>query len=637
MKCSIYRSLVLIIGLAATLSARGSDDTASFSSSGAQAIFDKNCVKCHGPLEHKSGLELDTMEAALKGNEDGPVIIPGKPVESKIIAVLSPDADPHMPPKKQLTKEDVARLRAWVSALKNHSPASTAKKEPSINLRKVPSEPTAAIDYLLATGWKNRGIRPAPVCDDQTFVRRVYLDLAGRIPTSEEADTFLRDSKPQKRARLVDVLLANDDYPRAFREIWDGLLMGRHTGRREQRRQDNGWFAFLEDAFRQNRPWNEVVRDLIVARPDGPATNGAIWFLYERRNEYQQIAEALAPVIYGTKVDCAQCHDHPLAREIKQGHYWGLVAAFNRSKNVEGGTPAVGESATGGFINFTNLKKESQPAVISLLTGQKIEESRPAPDTKQEDAPDGYIDATAKVKVPKFSRRAELARAATQDNPLLARSFVNYTWDILLGRGIVHPVDEMNSKHPPSQPELLDWLAKDFATHHYDIRRLVRSIVLSRSYQLATWKGPKAPAPDTFAAALEKPLTAETIARSAAIASGRTGENKELRQAFAEAFPDILPRVTRATIQQSMLLANSDQFAGLFKTGSGSSAERLGRLPRIDDRVREAFRLALNRQPDDKELAEGTKFLQASGNEPGAAAGQLLWALVSGPEFLTNH
>jgi hypothetical protein len=506
-----------------------------------------------------------------------------------------------------------------------------------IDVRKIPAEPTAAIDYLLAARWKSSGIRPAAVCDDQVFVRRIYLDLAGRIPTREEAEEFFHDSKSQKRARLVDRLLTSDDYPRAFREIWDALLMGRHTGRREQQRRDNGWFAFLEDAFRTNRPWNEVVRSIILARPETPETKGAVWFLFERRNQHQQVAEALAPVIYGTRVDCAQCHDHPLAREIKQGHYWGLVAAFNRSKNIESGPPAVGESAVGGFVNFTNLKKESQPAALCLLTGRTIDETRPSPDAKEEDRPEGYVDNAAKAKVPKFSRRAELAEAVTLDNPLLARSFVNYTWAILLGRGIVHPVDEMNSKHPASHPELLDWLARDFAAHHYDIRRLVRAIVMSRGYQLEVWTKPKAPGPETFAAAIEKPMTAEAMARSARIASGRTAEDTALRQAFVEAYPDVLPRVPRATIQQSMLLANSELLAALFKAEAGTASEHLGSVPRNEDRVREAFRLALTRQPDSSELAEGVKFLKSRADKPAEAAGQLLWALVAGPEFLTNH
>jgi hypothetical protein len=118
----------------------------------------------------------------------------------------------------------------------------------------------------------------------------------------------------------------------------------------------------------ENRPWNETVRGCVGGTGEAPESKGASWFLYERRNNHQGIAEAVAPVVYGTKIDCAQCHDHPLAREIKQAHYWGLVAAFNRSKNVDGGN-VVGESAIGGFINFTNLKKESQPAVVTLLNG----------------------------------------------------------------------------------------------------------------------------------------------------------------------------------------------------------------------------------------------------------------------------
>jgi hypothetical protein len=255
----------------------------------------------------------------------------------------------------------------------------------------------------------------------------------------------------------------------------------------------------------------------------------------------------------------------------------------------------------------------------------------------QEDSPEAYVDPAAPVKVPKFSRRAALAEAATQDNPLLARAFVNYTWAILMGRGIVHPVDEMNSKNPPSHPELLDWLAADFAAHGFTPRRLVRAIVLSRGYQLAPWTGPNAPAASAFAAATEKPLMAETIARSARVASGRDAEDGKLRQTFAEAFPDVLPRVTRATVQQAMLLANSPGFSELYTPEAGNAPEALALLPDIQERVRQAFELTLTREPDAEELARGVEFLQKREDKPAQAAGQLLWALAAGPEFLTNH
>ncbi len=622
------RFIFPLLSLIAAAPLLGADDARALWTGGVQALLDQHCVKCHGPLKKKSALELDTVEAVLKGNEDGAVVVPGKPDESPLIAAFAADADPHMPPKKQLTDHEIAKVRTWIAALGEPSRETTVAR-PSIP--SISTDPTAAIDHFLNAEWNARGVAPTPICDDRVFVRRVFLDLAGRIPTREEASAFLENND---RAALVDRLLAGDEYPRAFREIWDALLMGRNAGRREKRRQENGWFDFLEGAFKRDRPWDEVVRVMITGRPEKPEDKGAQWFLFERRNEFQPMAEAIAPVIYGTRVDCAQCHDHPLAREIKQGHYWGLVAAFNRSKNVEKGAPAVGESAVGGFVNFTNLKKESQPAVMAMLTGRTIDEARPAPDVKQEDSPEGYVDPAAAVKVPKFSRRAALADAATRGNPLLARAFVNHTWAILMGRGIVHPVDEMNSKNPPSHPELLDWLAADFSTHAYAPRRLVRAIVLSRGYQLSAGKSAD---PSAFAAAAEKPLTAEMIARSARIASGRTPDDAALRQTFVEAFPDVLPRVPRTTIQQAMLLANSEKFSALYAPETGNAAERLAALATPEDRVREAFHLALTREPDADELAQGTSFLKAREDKPALADGQLLWALAAGPEFLTNH
>jgi hypothetical protein len=195
----------------------------------------------------------------------------------------------------------------------------------------------------------------------------------------------------------------------------------------------------------------------------------------------------------------------------------------------------------------------------------------------------------------------------------------------------------MNSKNPPSHPELLNWLATDFAAHDFAPRRLVRAIVLSRGYQAARWVGATPPTASAFATASEKPLMAEAIARSARIASGRAPEDATLRQAFAEAFPDVLPRVTRATIQQSMLLANSEKFSGLYSPEAGSASEILASLPSLEDRVRQAFFFTLTREPDAEELARGVEFLQTRGDRAVKAAGQLLWALAAGPEFLTNH
>jgi mono/diheme cytochrome c family protein len=616
----------LLLASATALAAHSTTPAAT----SAQAVLDQQCVKCHGPLEEKGGLLLDTREAALAGGENGPVIVPGKPDESLILQVLAPESDPHMPPKKQLSEPEIAALRSWIVEL--GTPAAAPSADAALDAATAPD----SIDGFLEADWRRRGVSPAPPADDRTFVRRVTLDIAGRIPTPAEVESFLFDASPAKRAALVDQLLATDEAARHFREVWDALLMGRRDGRRENRRRENGWFEFLENGFRSGRPWNATVAALINARPAVPEENGAFWFLYERRNDHQQIAEAIAPIIYGTRIDCAQCHDHPLALEIKQGHYWGLVAAFNRSKNVEGGKPAIAESAVGGFINFTNLRKESQPAVLAMLTGTTIDEARPDPGAKEDDHPEQYLDPAATVKIPKFSRRGALARAATENNPLLARAFVNHSWALLFGRGLVHPVDQMNSKNPPSHPALLEWMAGDFTAHNYDVRHVIRQIVLSRAYQLAPWPGAEnAPPPDAFAAAVERPLTAESIARSVRLAAGHPADDDALRQALASRFTDVMPGTTRVSIQQAMFLGNDSAFTGVFFPSP--TAESLATLPSWEDRARGAFRRTLFRDPDAVELQQATAFLQSHRQEPARAVGDLLWALASGPEFLTNH
>lgn len=603
------------------------DDAAAIWASKVQPLFDVQCVKCHGPIEQKGGLELDTPQAVLKGGDEGDVVVPGQPEKSRLYQYLAPKSDPHMPPKKQLTDAEREHVRKWIAAMAA-APKSSGEKQREP--RKFDSV-TQAIDVFISEGWEQHGVKPAAAVDDRTWCRRVYLDLAGRIPTQAELADFVSSSDPAKRAALVDRLVQSEDYVVRMRELWDVLLMGRtKRDSHEDRRKQNGWWTFLETAFRTNRPWNETVRDILVARPEKPESKGASWFLYERRNEHQAIAEAVAPIVYGTKIDCAQCHDHPLAREIKQGHYWGLVAAFNRSKNVDGGS-GVAESAVGGFVNFTNLKKESQPALISLLNGKTVSETWPAGDQKEKDDDDKYVDPKAKVRVPKYSRREAFADAATHDNPLLARAFVNRMWAVMLGRGIVHPADEMNARNVPSHPELLDWLAQDFAAHGCDVRRLVRGIALSRAYSLGAGDA----APETFAGALERPLAAEQIARSWRISASLPPVDDRLRRAVVSAMPDVLPKDYNATFQQAQFLAYSPALAGILKPTDNNSAAKIATLPDAAAKVRESFLAVYGRLPDAEELSQAQSFLKERADKPEDAVRDLLWALMTSAEFLT--
>src|SRR5687768_14614519 len=153
-----------------------------------QALFDVQCVKCHGPLEQKSGLELDTPEAVLKGGDEGKVIVPGRPEESRLYQYLAAGADPHMPPKKQLSEGDIRLVREWIEALakdETQRTGNTAREFAGIS---------EAVDELISEGWKKRGVKPAEALEDRAWVRRIYLDLAGRIPSSSEAQDFLQNT-----------------------------------------------------------------------------------------------------------------------------------------------------------------------------------------------------------------------------------------------------------------------------------------------------------------------------------------------------------------------------------------------------------------------------------------------------------
>ncbi len=598
-----------------------------------QPLFDVQCVKCHGPIERKSGLELDSPEAVMRGGDEGQVVVAGEPGKSRLYTYLAEDADPHMPPKKQLSEAERGVVREWILALGNGSGAGGAGdgERGAVEYGSV----REAIDGWVAEGWRRAGVRPSADVGDEAWVRRVTLDLAGRIPTVAEVARFLSMPGAERRGRWVEALLASEEHAVRMRELWDVFLMGRpRREAHEDRRRRSGWWSYLEGAFRSNRPWDLTVRDMLTGRPVNGAARGASWFLYERRNDHQAIAEAVAPVVYGVRIDCAQCHDHPLAREIHQAHYWGLVAAYNRGKNVEGGTE-VSESAVGGFVNFTNLRKESQPALVTLLDGRKLEEARPGEGEKEEDRDELYVDAKARVRVPRNSRREAFAVAATTGNPRLARAFVNRMWAVLMGRGLVHPADEMTARNAPSHPELLDWLAADFEAHGYDVRRLVRGMVLSRVYALG-WGEAGTGGVEHFTRALERPLSAEQLARSWRVAAGLEPGDEVLRRAVVGALPDVAPREYNATFQQAQFLTHSPELLALLRPGEGTTAGRLAGMTDAGERVREAFRVVLGREAAAGEV-EGVLGLlgEREGGDAARATADLLWALMTCAEFLT--
>ncbi len=512
------------------------------------------------------------------------------------------------------------------------------------------SQPSTLINQWVERRWSAKQVSPAPGVDDRAFARRVYLDLAGRIPTPSEVDSFVADPGDDRRPKLVDRLLASPEYAQRMRDVFDVVFIGRKPEGQRRRRAPNPeglrgeWLAYLERSFAENRPWDRMLQDMLLSRPETPAEKGAVWFLFSRQDKYQDIAEAVSPSVFGVQIQCAQCHDHPLAEEIKQSHYWGLVAFFNRGKNrMTKQGPRVAESAIGGFANFANLSGESQPAQLVFLGAPKIDETRPPDGAKEQDSPDLYEPRSEgapsdEPPVPKFSRRARFVEQVVNGNRLVARAAVNRFWALLMGRGLVHPVDKMDSQHPASHPELLDDLARDFEASGFDVKRLVRAIVLSRPYQLDSH--PVAGAqPELFANGLEKPLTAEVLHRSLLVAA--TGKvdaaNPELRAELIEAFPDVFPEENLSSLPQTMFMTNSPLIQQLVRPGGGNTAERLAAIADPAQRVREAFRIAYHREPAPDELKETIAYLTARKDRPQQATTQLWWALLAGAEFRFNH
>ena len=501
----------------------------------------------------------------------------------------------------------------------------------------------ATVSRMLADGWKKSDVNPASRCSDERFVRRVYLDLAGRIPRPEEADSFLKDSRPDRRLHLINLLTESEDYVQHFADVFDTLLMGRTDDGKYQQRVQNQWRAWLERVFRNNRPWNDCVREVLLARPETQDDRGVVWFLYERNNKHQEIAEAIAPAFFGIRIECAQCHDHMVAHEIEQRHYWGLVAFFNRGKNqnTKNG-PRVGESAIGGFSEFADLEGSSSPNLLTFFESPTIDEERPQGDAKQKDD-DAFYEAAAlngDPRIPRFSRRQKFVDEVVASHPLIARALVNRVWAMLMGRGIVHPFDEMDSVHPPSHPELLDFLADDFQKSGYDIRRLARIVANNDAWHLDSRRPEGLDDPATFAWSLERPLTAEQYARSIQVAvNGKFRNNHPIVSRLRGQFLEVLPDSSESTVGNALFLSNNSVLNDFLKSATAET-DLIPRLEPLDDSAAATLmtRTCFGRLPTAEETEYLARFLaDLPGKNRQRQIALAVWAMLTSAEFRLNH
>ena len=388
--------------------------------------------------------------------------------------------------------------------------AETSAASSSRPLREV-------IDANVQAAWKQENLQPAPRADDATFLRRVSLDLTGTIPTAEEARQFLDDKNADKRARLVERLLADSRFAQQQATLWDLILFGRNPANPDATRKRDYFRQWLAGKFAANVPFDHWVRALLLAEEDG-----AELFYVQFQNRPEDLTEAFSRIFLGTQLQCARCHDHPNT-DLKQKDFYGMAGFFVRlvvlDQGSEGKTDKqtkryrIGEKTLGEVLFAGNNKElkpgnKGEPVKPKFLAGAPLDEPPPPKDYKDPEMKTGM----KSLPKPAFSRKEKLAEWATAAaNPFFARAAVNRVWAQFLGRGIVHPVDNLGEDNQPVLPALLDTLTQEFVAHQFDIKWLIRELVNSQTYQLASAGASREALPKYFERARIRPLSAEEV------------------------------------------------------------------------------------------------------------------------------
>jgi hypothetical protein len=493
------------------------------------------------------------------------------------------------------------------------------------------------IDRLAAAKFRQIGIAPCGLCDDATFFRRAYLDAIGTLPTVEQARTFLDSKDAQKREKLIDELLGltgdaakdvhNDDYAAFWALKWSDLFRSNSKTLGEQ-----GMWAlhnWLKSAFRDNKPFDKFVHELITARgttyDNGPAN------YYMALGNADSLAEATSQLFLGVRVQCARCHHHPFEAISRKDHadlmyFFGQLYS-KRAPNYGrlGGPPVIVIRSDAGKApeKILNLPSHAKPA-------------------------SGPID-----------RRAVLADwIVAPDNPYFARNIVNRYVAYLLGRGLVEPIDDMRATNPPSNVELMDALADDFVKHGYNVKHLMRTIMTSRLYQLSSSPAPgniadsrfyshytvKRVAAEPLHDALDRvtgvPTKFDKVplgTRAIELPDAQYNDyflnvfGKPKREAVCEC-----ERVSDPNLAQALHTLNSDVIATKISSPNGRLAALLAAKKSPEQIVEELYLAALSRRPMAAEL-EACRNLLAEAPSPKSFYEDLMWSLLNSKQFLFVH
>ncbi|MEC8013618.1 MAG: DUF1549 domain-containing protein [Verrucomicrobiota bacterium] len=486
------------------------------------------------------------------------------------------------------------------------------------------------IDNLVHDKLHKLRMTPSGLCSDEVFVRRLYLDITGLLPTVEESTAFLEDSSPNKRAKLIDQLLEKKE----FTELWvmkfsELLQIQTDDNQGMSYKATLRYFNWLKDRIANNVPMDQIVKDLITSS-GGTFTHPATNF-YQVERDNLKITENVAQVFMGMRLQCAQCHNHPFDRWT-QDEYYSFASFFSQVGRKNGADPRekIIYNRRSGEINHPVHKKPMPPKFLG------------------DDTPE----------IPKGADRREILAEwlASPKNPFFARNLANLVWAHFFGQGIIEPVDDVRVSNPPSNPELLDQLSKKFTDYNYDFKKLVRDVCNSRIYQLSTKTNPTNES-DTrnFARSQLRRLRAEVMldvisqatetknkfqglplgAKAIQIADGRV--SNYFLTTFGRAKRETVCScevVMDPSLSQALHLLNGDTTNKRISQGRlVESSLKAGKQP--EQIIDELYLRCYSRKPRE---SEKTKLLATlDQKDPRQGLEDIFWALLNSKEFIFNH
>lgn len=528
--------------------------------------------------------------------------------------------------------------------------------------------PVARIDHAIRQGWDNAGLKPSPRATDGEWCRRVYLDVIGRIPTVDELQAFLQDPSSAKKTALTDQLLGEaylEEYSRNWTSIWTNILIGRTGGtERNSLTSRAGMESYLRGAFRQNKPYDVMVAELITAtgatRPDAERFNGATNFLVSKlADNVVQATARTSQVFLGVRVQCTQCHNHPF-NEWKHRQFWQMNAFFRQTRALRSfsgqelsGVRLVNQDFSGedgdpsdAAIYFEQRNKKLQVAYPVFLDGTALSDLK-----GRELGNSGYLD--------EVNRRNELARLVLASR-YLDQAIVNRMWAHFLGYGFTKPFDDMGPHNPPTCRELLEWLGDTFRQSDFDLKELIRWITLSEAYSLSSrllrgrndMDDPQLGVRPQFSHFYLRQMPAESLYASLRVATEAEktwSTNEEQGKAkqdwlnqFSQAFgTDENDEATtyNGTISQALMLMNGDLVQRATSLEKGSFLYRVATNSKIkdSDRIRHLYWAALARRPTRGELRLANQLLILRSGDVPTTLQATWWALLNSNEFILNH